>query len=68
MIYEPETHIICQKITRFHIYPVIYCITVCYTNHYRDMTLKTLFQNFHITFLNSDISVDNESNVTKSVG
>ena len=32
------------------------------------MTLKTIFQNIHITFLNSDFSVDNESNVTKSTG
>ena len=29
------------------------------------MTLKTIFQNFHINFLNSDFSVNNESNVTK---
>ena len=33
-----------------------------------DMTLKTIFQNFHIKFLNSDFSVDNESNVTKLIG
>ena len=32
------------------------------------MTLKTKFQNFHIKFLNSDFSVDNESNVTKLIG
>ena len=32
------------------------------------MTLKTIFQNFHINFLNSDFLVDNESNVTKSIG
>ena len=32
------------------------------------MTLKTIFQNFHIQFLNSDFSVHNESNVTKSIG
>ena len=34
----------------------------------KDMTLKTIFQNFHIKFLNSDFSVDNGSNVTKSIG
>ena len=34
----------------------------------RDMTLKTIFQNFHIKFLNSDFSVDNESNVTNLIG
>ena len=35
----------------------------------KDMKLKTIiFQNFHIKFLNSDFSVDNESNVTKSIG
>ena len=34
----------------------------------KDMTLKTIFQNFHIKFLNSDFSVDNESNVTKLIG
>ena len=32
------------------------------------MTLKTIFQNFHIKFLNSDFSVNNESNVTKLIG
>ena len=32
------------------------------------MTLKIIFQNFHIKFLNSDFSVDNESNVTKLIG
>ena len=33
----------------------------------RDMKLKTIFQNFHIIFLNSDFSVNNESNVTKLI-
>ena len=32
------------------------------------MTLKTIFQNFHIFFLNSDSSVNNESNVIKLIG
>ena len=32
------------------------------------MTLKTVFQNFHIIFFNSDFSVNNESNVTKLIG
>ena len=32
------------------------------------MTLKTIFQNFHITFLNIDFSVYNESNVIKLIG
>ena len=32
------------------------------------MTLKTIFQNFHIIFLNSDFSVNNESNVIKLIG
>ena len=32
------------------------------------MTLKTIFQNFHIIFLNSDFSVNNESNVIKLKG
>ena len=32
------------------------------------MTLETIFQNFHISFLNSDFSVNNESNVTKLIG
>ena len=41
---------------------------MCRKNSYRDMTLKTKFQNFHIQFLNSDFSVDNESNVTKLKG
>ena len=41
---------------------------MCRKNSYRDMSLKTKFQNFHIQFLNSDFSVDNESNVTKLKG
>ena len=41
---------------------------MCRKNSYRDMTLKTKFQNFHIEFLNSDFSVDNKLNVTKSIG
>ena len=32
------------------------------------MTLKIIFQNFLINFLNSDFSVNNESNVTKLIG
>ena len=32
------------------------------------MTLKIIFQNFHIKFLNSDFSVDNVLNVTKLMG
>ena len=32
------------------------------------MTLKTIFQNFHINFFNSDFSVNNESNVTRLIG
>ena len=32
------------------------------------MILKTIFQNFHIDFLNIDFSVNNESNVTKLIG
>ena len=32
------------------------------------MTLKIIFQNFHIKFLNSDFTVDNELNVTKLIG
>ena len=34
----------------------------------RNVKLKTIFQNFHIKFLNSDVSVHNESNVTKLIG
>ena len=41
---------------------------MCYKNKYRDMTLKTIFRNVHIKFSNSDFSVDNESNVTTSLG
>ena len=41
---------------------------MCRKNSYRDMSLKTKFQNFHIQFLNSDFSVDDESNVTKLKG
>ena len=32
------------------------------------MTLETIFQNFHINFLNSGFSVNNESNVIKFIG
>ena len=32
------------------------------------MTLKTIFQNFHINFLNSGFSVNNESNVRRLIG
>ena len=41
---------------------------MCRKNIYRNMTLKTKFQNFHIKLLNSAFSVDNDSNVTKSIG
>ena len=41
---------------------------MCYKNNHRDMALKTIFQNFHITFLNSDFSVDDVSNITKLIG
>ena len=41
---------------------------MCYKNKYRDMTLKTIFQNVDNKFSNNDFSVDNESNVTKSLG
>ena len=34
----------------------------------KDMTLKTIFQNFCIKSLNIDFLVDDESNVTKSKG
>ena len=32
------------------------------------MKLKKIFLNFHIKIFNSDFSVTNESNVTKSIG
>ena len=41
---------------------------MCYTNFIGDMTLETIFQNFHINFLNSDFSVINDSNVTQLIG
>ena len=41
---------------------------MCYKNNHRYRKLKTIFQNFCTQFLNSDFSVDNESNVTKSIG
>ena len=45
------------------------CVLLCVTKTFiRDVTLKTIFQNFHIIFLNSDFSVINESNVTKLIG
>ena len=57
-----------QKIPVFHIYLVVKCISVCYKNNHIDMPLKTIFQNFHITFFNSDFSVDDVSNITKLIG
>ena len=39
-----------------------------YKNCIRDMALETIFQNFHINFLNSDFSLNKESNVTKLIG
>ena len=41
---------------------------MCYKNNHRDMTFKKIFQNVHNTFLNSDFSLYNESNVTKLIG
>ena len=41
---------------------------MCYNNFIIDMTLKIIFQNFLINFLNSDFLVNNESNVTKLIG
>ena len=41
---------------------------MCYKIIIRDMTLETIFQNFLINFLNSDFSVNNESNLTKLIG
>ena len=41
---------------------------MCYKNNHRYRTWKKKIQNFRTKFLNSDFSVDNESNVTKSIG
>ena len=41
---------------------------MCYNKFIRDMTLETIFQNFHINFFNNDFSVNNESKVTKLIG
>ena len=41
---------------------------MCHKNNHRYKTLKTVFQNFRTKFLNSEFSVDNESNVPKSIG
>ena len=41
---------------------------MCYKNNDRDMTLKKIFQKFCDKFLNSNFSLYNESNVTKSIG
>ena len=43
-------------------------ITACHKIRHRDSTLNTKFQNFHITFLNSDFSVSNALDVTKFSG
>ena len=68
LIYEIETHNIYKKVALFHIYLMIQGITACYKNRHRDSTLKTKSQNFHIKFLNSDLSVSNALNVTKFLG
>ena len=57
-----------QKIALFYIHLMIQCITASYKIRYRDSTLKTKFQDFHIKFLNSDFSVSNALNATKSLG
>ena len=44
------------------------CFTVCYKIGYRDITLNIKFQNVHIKFLNSDLSISNALNVTKFLG
>ena len=41
---------------------------MCYRNCYRKIILKAAFQKFNINFLNSDFSVANSLNVTKSLG
>ena len=41
---------------------------MCPKNNHRYRTLKTIFQNFRTKFLNSDFSVKNDSNATKSIG
>ena len=63
-----ETHMIYRKIALFHLYSMIYSITVRYKEQYGDMTLKTAFQNFYIQFLNSDFSFNNALNETKFLG
>ena len=68
LIYKIETHMIYQKLALFHIYLMKKCITACYKIRHRDSILKTKFQNFHIKFLNSDFSVSNALNATKSLG
>ena len=67
LIYKVETYIIYQIIALIHIYILIYCITTGCKDHYRGMTLKTTFQNFHIKFSNSDSSVDIAIKLTKSL-
>ena len=41
---------------------------MCYKNDNRDIKLNITFQDCHIHFFNSDFSVENQSNVTKSLG
>ena len=57
-----------QKIALFYIHFMIQCITACYKIQTRDITLKKIFQNFHIKFLNIDFSVSNALNITKFLG
>ena len=68
LIYMIETDMIYQKIALFYIHFMIQCITACNKICFRDITLKTEFQNFHIQFLNSDFSVSNALNITKFLG
>ena len=66
---EPKTHIIYPRNTSFPYLLYWFSVSLCVTGTIiRNMTLKTIFLNFHIQFLNSDFSVHNESNVTKSIG
>ena len=68
LIDKIETHFIYQKIPLFHIF-LVYNRLLCVTQIVIEKNiLKAAFQKFNINFLNSDFSVANSLNVTKSLG
>ena len=67
LIYGPETYNK-PKNTSFPYLSRYMMHIYVYKNNHRDVTLNKIFQNFCNNFLNSDFSLYDESNITKSIG